>query len=132
MVVVSPWTRGGVVDSTVYDHTSVIRLLEKRFGVAEPNISPWRRAITGDLTNLFDFSGQDPVWPALPDTSGNRQKVTDTGKLPAPTVPKPQAFPQQPRGTRTARPVPYHLQVKAGSARACSPWTSPTPAGRAR
>ncbi|MFD8593435.1 phosphocholine-specific phospholipase C [Kitasatospora sp. NPDC059646] len=113
MVVVSPWTRGGVVDSTVYDHTSVIRLLEKRFGVAEPNISPWRRAITGDLTNLFDFSGQDPVWPALPDTSGNRQKVTDTGKLPAPTVPRPQAFPQQPRGTRTARPVPYHLQVKA-------------------
>ncbi|MFD7644383.1 phosphocholine-specific phospholipase C [Kitasatospora sp. NPDC059795] len=113
MVVVSPWTRGGVVDSTVYDHTSVIRLLEKRFGVAEPNISPWRRAVTGDLTNLFDFSGQDPVWPALPDTSGNRQKVTDTGKLPAPTVPKPQAFPQQPRATRTARPVPYHLQVKA-------------------
>ncbi|WP_282203644.1 phosphocholine-specific phospholipase C [Kitasatospora fiedleri] len=113
MVVVSPWTRGGVVDSTVYDHTSVIRLLERRFGVAEPNISPWRRAVTGDLTDVFDFSGQDPAWPELPDTSGNRQKVTDTGKLPAPTVPKPQAAPQQQRGTRTARPVPYHLQVKA-------------------
>ncbi|MFF0387156.1 phosphocholine-specific phospholipase C [Kitasatospora sp. NPDC004615] len=113
MVVVSPWTRGGVVDSTVYDHTSVIRLLERRFGVAEPNISPWRRAVTGDLTNLFDFSGQDPAWPTLPDTAGNRQKVTDTGKLPAPTVPKPQHFPQQPRAVRTARPVPYHLQVKA-------------------
>jgi len=113
MVVVSPWTRGGAVDSTVYDHTSVIRLLERRFGVAEPNISPWRRAVTGDLTEVFDFSGQEPVWPELPDTSGNRQKVTDTGKLPAPTVPKPQRAPRQPRGTRTARPVPYHLRAGA-------------------
>ncbi|MET9616017.1 phosphocholine-specific phospholipase C [Kitasatospora indigofera] len=113
MIVVSPWTRGGVVDSTVYDHTSVIRLLEKRFGVQEPNISPWRRAVTGDLTAVFDFSGRDPQWPQLPDTSGNRQKVTDTGKLPAPTVPSPQALPQQPRGTRAARPTPYNLTVKS-------------------
>lgn len=112
MIVVSPWTRGGVVDSTVYDHTSVLRLLEQRFGVEEPNISPWRRTVTGDLTNVFDFSGRDPVWPQLPDTSGNRQKVVDTGKLPAPTVPNPQAFPQQQRGTRTARISPYNLLVK--------------------
>ncbi|MFF2041504.1 phosphocholine-specific phospholipase C [Kitasatospora sp. NPDC058170] len=112
MVVVSPWTRGGVVDSTVYDHTSVLRLLEQRFGVEEPNISPWRRAVTGDLTNVFDFSGRDPVWPQLPDTSGNRQKVVDTGKLPAPTVPNPQVFPQQQRGSRTARISPYNLLVK--------------------
>ncbi|GAA1260876.1 hypothetical protein GCM10009665_58440 [Kitasatospora nipponensis] len=112
MLVVSPWTRGGVVDSTVYDHTSVIRFLERCFGVQEPNISPWRRAVTGDLTSVFDFSGRNPAWPQLPDTSGNRQKVTDTGKLPAPTVPSPQAFPQQERGTRTARPTPYDLSVR--------------------
>ncbi|KQV14684.1 alkaline phosphatase family protein [Kitasatospora sp. Root107] len=112
MVVVSPWTRGGVVDSTVYDHTSVIRFLEQRFGVAEPNISPWRRAVTGDLTSVFDFSGRDPVWPQLPDTSGNRQKVTDTGKLPAPKVPSPQTLPKQQTGTRTARPTPYALQLR--------------------
>ncbi|MFJ8039940.1 phosphocholine-specific phospholipase C [Kitasatospora sp. NPDC096147] len=112
MVVVSPWTRGGVVDSTVYDHTSVLRFLEKRFGVAEPNISPWRRAVTGDLTSVFDFSGEDPVWPQLPDTAGNRQKVTDTGKLPAPTVPAPQRTPRQQAGTRTARPTPYDLKLK--------------------
>ena len=113
MVVVSPWTRGGAVDSTVYDHTSVIRLLERRFGVEEPNISPWRRAVTGDLTAVFDFSGRDPQWPQLPDTSGNRQKVTDTGRLPAPTVPNPQLLPQQQRGTRTARPTPYNLTVRS-------------------
>ncbi|WP_406194012.1 phospholipase C, phosphocholine-specific [Kitasatospora sp. NBC_01560] len=112
MIVVSPWTRGGVVDSSVYDHTSVLRFLEQRFGVQEPNISPWRRAVCGDLTNVFDFSGRDPQWPQLPDTSGNRQKVVDTGKLPAPTVPSPQVFPQQQRGTRAARPLPYDLLVK--------------------
>ncbi|WP_051814146.1 phosphocholine-specific phospholipase C [Kitasatospora sp. MBT63] len=111
MIVVSPWTRGGVVDSTVYDHTSVIKFLEKRFGVQEPNISAWRRAVTGDLTSVFDFSGQDPAWPQLPDTSGNRKKVDDTGKLPAPTVPSPQSLPRQQRGTRTARPTPYALRV---------------------
>ena len=27
-----------------------------RFGVMEPNISPWRRAVSGDLTSMFDFS----------------------------------------------------------------------------
>ncbi|HEY9028219.1 MAG TPA: phospholipase C, phosphocholine-specific, partial [Burkholderiaceae bacterium] len=50
MTVVSPWSRGGHVCSQVFDHTSVIRFLEKRFGVIEPNISPWRRAVCGDLT----------------------------------------------------------------------------------
>ncbi|MEU6663768.1 phosphocholine-specific phospholipase C [Streptomyces sp. NPDC046821] len=112
MVVVSPWTRGGAVASTVYDHTSVIQFLEKRFGVREPNISAWRREITGDLTDVFDFSGKNPSWPQLPDTGGNRQKVTDTGKLPAPTVPNPQLLPVQQRGSRTARPTPYDLRVK--------------------
>lgn len=57
MLVVSPWSRGGWVNSQVFDHTSVIRFLEARFGVAEPNISPWRRAVAGDLTSAFDFSG---------------------------------------------------------------------------
>ena len=57
MLVVSPWSRGGWVNSQVFDHTSVIRFLEARFGVAEPNISPWRRAVAGDLTSAFDFAG---------------------------------------------------------------------------
>ena len=56
MLVVSPWTAGGFVNSEVFDHTSVLRFLEARFGVAAPNISPWRRAVTGDLTSVFDFS----------------------------------------------------------------------------
>ena len=39
MLVVSPWSRGGWVNSQVFDHTSVLRFLEALTGVAEPNIS---------------------------------------------------------------------------------------------
>ncbi|WP_285239343.1 alkaline phosphatase family protein, partial [Escherichia coli] len=42
MWVVSPWSRGGWVNSQVFDHTSTLMFLEKRFGVAEPQISPYR------------------------------------------------------------------------------------------
>src|ERR1700759_4589086 len=55
MIVISPWSKGGFVNSELFDHTSVIRFLEKRFDVAEPNITPWRRAVCGDLTTAFDF-----------------------------------------------------------------------------
>src|SRR5690606_27497420 len=33
MYVISPWSRGGWVNSQVFDHTSVIRFMEARFGV---------------------------------------------------------------------------------------------------
>ena len=46
MIVVSPWTAGGFVNSQLFDHTSVLRFLETRFGVAAPNIS--RVAARGD------------------------------------------------------------------------------------
>jgi phospholipase C len=35
MYVISPWSRGGWVNSQVFDHTSVLRFLEARFGVKE-------------------------------------------------------------------------------------------------
>ncbi|MFE1633480.1 phosphocholine-specific phospholipase C, partial [Acinetobacter baumannii] len=47
MYVISPWSRGGWVNSQVFDHTSILQFLEKRFGVQEPNISPYRRAVCG-------------------------------------------------------------------------------------
>ena len=61
LIIISPWTKGGWVCSETFDHTSVLRFLEARFGVKEPNISAWRRSICGDLTSAFDFS-------ARPDT----------------------------------------------------------------
>ncbi|MDZ5645725.1 phosphocholine-specific phospholipase C [Nitrospirillum sp. BR 11828] len=112
MIVVSPWTTGGAVCSEVFDHTSVLRFLEARFGVAEPNISPWRRAVCGDLTSAFDFARppQAPV-TALPDTRGYRAMVEAQAHKPDPTPVRHDApLPQEP-GQRLARPTPYDLAV---------------------
>jgi len=59
MIVASPWSRGGFVCSQVFDHTSVLRLLENvlshRTGkeIRETNISAWRRTVCGDLSAVF-------------------------------------------------------------------------------
>ena len=62
-IVVSPWTAGGYVNSGLFDHTSLIRLIEARFGVREPNISAWRRRTCGDLTSVFRFSAAPARYP---------------------------------------------------------------------
>ena len=115
MLAISPWSRGGWVNSEVFDHTSVIRFLETRFGVAEPNISPWRRAVCGDLTSVFDFEGPaaPPARARWPDQSQLMTKVDAAAKLAAPAVPDPQALPIQEPGGRPARALPYRLQVNA-------------------
>jgi len=59
MVIASPWSRGGWINSEVFDHTSCLQFLEKfishRTGkdVKEHNISDWRRTVCGDLTSVF-------------------------------------------------------------------------------
>ena len=59
MVIASPWSKGGWVNSEVFDHTSTLQFLEnflsKKTGkaVKEPNISDWRRTVCGDLTSVF-------------------------------------------------------------------------------
>jgi len=55
LFLISPWSRGGVVYSEINDHTSVMKFIEKRFNIHFPNISPWRRAIVGDLTGVSIF-----------------------------------------------------------------------------
>jgi phospholipase C len=113
MIAVSPWSRGGWVNSQLFDHTSVIRFLEQRFGVMEPNISAWRRAVTGDLTSAFDFTAPDPRPPALPGVEGLRQRVDAACKLGPPQVPaRAGPVPRQEPGTRPARPLPYLLNVR--------------------
>jgi phospholipase C len=66
LLVVSPFSRGGFVCSDVFDHTSILRLLETRFGAEVPNLSDWRRSVTGDLTSAFNFAAPDPSIPAFP------------------------------------------------------------------
>jgi phospholipase C len=107
MLVVSPWSTGGFVCSEVFDHTSIVRFMENRFGVGEPNISPWRRAICGDLTSAFDFGLKNTTPAALPDTDG--YEPPDNERHPS-YVPKPPAnpvLPKQERGSRPARPLRY-------------------------
>jgi phospholipase C len=106
MIVVSPWTRGGWVCSETFDHTSVLRFLEKRFGVEEPNISAWRRAVCGDLTSAFDFAGASDI--AMPRP---RVPAGSDGKTPI-RVPREQAMPRQEPGTRPARPLGYAWSVR--------------------
>ncbi|MDM1045786.1 phospholipase C, phosphocholine-specific [Myroides sp. 1354] len=59
MVVASPWTRGGWVNSEVCDLTSTLQFLEyfieKKTGkkVIEENISQWRRGTCSNMTSVF-------------------------------------------------------------------------------
>lgn len=113
LMAISPWSTGGYVCSQVFDHTSVIRFLETRFGVMEPNISAWRRSVCGDLTACFDFAHPDsssPV-PLMKDAPARIAKVTATRHLPAPQLSSSQFMPVQEPGTRPARPLPYALAV---------------------
>ena len=111
-IIVSPWTKGGWVNSQVFDHTSVLRFLEARFGVKCPNITPWRRSVCGDLTSVFDFAQTDRTWTAsLPRTDDYLPQTRRSCQLPHPVVPTIQKLPCQEAGQRPARALPYHLQA---------------------
>ena len=113
MLVLSPWSTGGWVCSQTFDHTSIIQFIERRFGVHEPNITPWRRALCGDLTAAFDFSRTHPKPPLLPPTARYRPK--DDQRHPD-FVPEPPADPRLPRqepGVRPSRRLGYSIDVDA-------------------
>jgi phospholipase C len=69
-LLMSPLTRGGFVATEVFDHTSTLRLMETLFGVPVPNLSAWRRSVTGDMTSALSLGRPaDPSVPQLPDAS---------------------------------------------------------------
>lgn len=92
-LVASPYSRGGRVDGTVFDHTSVLRLLETRFGVEVPNISAWRREAAGDLSTVLDFARPDLSVPELPDTSDGQARLAACRALPKVGPPPTQSMP---------------------------------------
>ncbi|MEV4951669.1 phosphocholine-specific phospholipase C [Paenarthrobacter nitroguajacolicus] len=108
MTVVSPWTVGGYVSSEVFDHTSVLRFLERWTGVEEPNISPWRREVCGDLTGVFNFAS-----PGTPPTLEHPDAVPAKISRWRPNPPAVQVAPIQETGSRPARPLPYRPRVSA-------------------
>jgi phospholipase C len=118
MLVVSPFSRGGLVCSDTFDHTSLLRFLETRFGPEVANLSEWRRSVTGDLTSAFNFLRPNATVPALPSPSAADTRVLNsdcptqapgTGSTTFPTVtgyplPRaPQFMPHQEAG-RARRP----------------------------
>jgi putative transposase len=42
-----------------------------------PNLTPWRRSITGDMTSALNFNNPNVEVPTLPQTNGRRIRFTD-------------------------------------------------------
>ncbi|SEW54406.1 phosphocholine-specific phospholipase C [Chitinophaga arvensicola] len=133
LVIASPWSRGGYVNSQVCDHTSIIQLMEHflqhKTGkpIKETNISAWRRTVCSDLTSVFrPFNGEKITVPfpernefietiynakfkKLPDefkllTAAEIEKInTDPANA--------EWMPKQEKGTRVSNALPYELYV---------------------
>jgi phospholipase C len=110
LLVISPWSTGGWVCSETFDHTSLIRLIEARFGVDEPNITPWRRAISGDLTSAFDFERANDDVPPLPSVAAYKPAGTAPPAY-HPTPPNAGSVPTQEPGVRPSRRLGYRFHV---------------------
>jgi phospholipase C len=116
MIVASPWSRGGFVCSQVFDHTSVIQLMErvmsKRSGrsVREPNISAWRRAVCGDMASAFRrFDGGVEKSLVFPPKDAVLEGIHKAQFREMPGGFTSVFKPQQEKGTRPATALPYEL-----------------------
>jgi phospholipase C len=116
MTIVSPWSKGGYVCSEVFDHTSIIRFIEQRFGpgaggLPENNITPWRKTVCGDLTSAFNFKTPNAAPVPLPSTAGyippDNLRHADYDPVP----PLRQAVPAQEKGQRYARAIDYEFDA---------------------
>jgi phospholipase C len=108
MLIISPFSRGGFVSSDLFDHTSMLRFLETRFGAEVPNLSAWRRATVGDMTTAFNFTKPDYTIPNLPNTASEipadlTECEANLAGFTGFTLPTPQSMPTQETGT-AARP----------------------------
>ncbi len=132
LVIASPWSRGGWVNSEVCDISSTLKFLEvflsnktgKR--ITETNISQWRRAVCGDLTSAFrPYQGEEVPLPASVERNAWMGKVYSarfkglpTGFKPLSDVEIKQArldlsqlpmMPEQEPGIRDSCPLNYEL-----------------------
>jgi phospholipase C len=113
MVIASPWSRGGAVCSQVFDHTSVLQLLESLVKVRETNISAWRRTVCGDLSSAFQPAGR-----RLADNLAFTKRDAELEKIhKAQFRPLPGGFLRemandaQEKGVRPSLPLPYELHA---------------------
>ncbi len=77
--------------------------------MAEPNISPWRRAVSGDLTSAFDFRAPDAGVKSLslPSTDDYKDRLAHAAAQPSLHIPAQQVAGGQPADQRPARALPY-------------------------
>ena len=110
MLAISPFSRGGHIATELFDHTSQLKLVAKRFGVEVPNVSAWRRKTVGDLTSTLFQSPANATMPKLPATAvlmpasgacAATSQDTESGGA-APSVPTKQTMPKQGGGTQPA------------------------------
>src|SRR5579863_8678434 len=104
MLVISPFSRGGFVSPDLFDHTSMLRFLETRFGAEVPNLSASRRATVGDLTSAFNFTKPDYTIPTLPNTASEipadlTECEANLAGFAPPQLPATQAMPVQEAGS---------------------------------
>jgi phospholipase C len=105
-MIISPFSRGGFVSSDLFDHTSILRFLETRFGAEVPNLSAWRRQTVGDMTSAFNFTKPDYSIPNLPSTTAALQNdltecLNNLAGFEPYTLPSPQTMPTQEAGSPT-------------------------------
>ncbi len=107
-MVISPFSRGGHINSDVFDHTSLLRFLETRFGTKVPNLTVWRRKTVGDLSTTLDLGHGDPSVPPLPpltaqltrldqECPANQSPASLLAPPPSLRVPEVQRMPKQER-----------------------------------
>lgn len=134
MVIASPWTRGGYVNSELFDHTSSLQFLEnfisKKYAknVREENITEWRRSICGDLTSVFrPYHGEKIENPEFIDKDAFMEGIHKVQFLNVPqnfrslssseisqiNLDHRQStlFPKQESGVKPSCSIPYELYV---------------------
>lgn len=132
LVIASPWSRGGVVNSQVFDHTSILQFLEKFLSsktgkkIEETNISNWRRTVCGDLTSVFKpYQGEQIKLPSFldkdefiegvhkarfkKDPSGYKALSSEETANINKDIYSSSLMPRQEKGTRASSPLPYQL-----------------------
>ncbi|MCD2424667.1 phospholipase C, phosphocholine-specific [Niabella pedocola] len=135
-VVASPWSRGGYVNSQVFDHTSVVQFIEqfasRKTGkkLQLPHLSEWRRAICGDLSSVFrPYNGEAVKQPEFLKRNAFLQRIDEARYRPIPqgvsplsaaeiqsirsNFSKTRNYFMQEKGLKPSNPLPYELYADA-------------------
>lgn len=120
MLVVSPWTKGGWVNSQVFDHTSNLQFLEHFLSaktgkqVQQPQISDWRRTVCGDLSSVFRTADHEQSKTPEPlNKEAFLQSIHNARFKALPAAFTSQHTTSQEKGIRPSNALPYQLEVNA-------------------